>query len=644
MLTLKSIFNLLLLLLLSPKLVAQNPASFDTYLDQVLQDHVIPGFSVVVVNQDKVIYSGGSGVERKGHAEPFTAESVSAIGSLTKSMTALAVMQLVEKGALDLDTPIKKFLPSFSTANQEKSDKITLRMLLNNTSGLQVNYQPTYDLTDKALEDLARSLKGSFLTREPGSAYEYSNLGFSLAGLIISQVSGMSYQAYLQQNIFKPLGMRHTSANPGDFGALGALEGHYPGVLKAIPAVREPGMESGEYIPAGSHTVSCAGDLGNYLITLLNGGKFENRVIISPESIQEMWRPQSAFPGLSEEQGGDGKPIHYGLGWMISPIEGRKVIHHGGSTGKMCSMTMISPENQVAVSLLANLDLTFIDQYQYPRVFTMVNNLLRLAEGKTVSDFGKPQVSDPSLNRFNLKSSAQEKYSGDFLQIKGGDHWVNFGLSMTITQGDSGLEAVLTRGHQMVNKFRLDFINPAQAISRNMAIPQPLKFKITPDGQVQGLYFAGMEFIRSQHMGDSYKTIILKENINFLLPRSWEVLQTDLGFYAHDKNNPRNQLWGHYSDANGNTDCADFKRSLTNAKLVTGPDHFQIQGQYAWKQASILTNKDGRQVIHTSFSLRNVENGLFLTFSTEQADHSLALQQVMMPLLRTLEVSARKEE
>ena len=630
---------MLFFFLLSSHASAQIQRALDSYLNDVYQSHVIPGFSVVVVNKENVIYSKGFGKEKLDRPQPFTPRSISAIGSLTKSLTATAIMQLVEQGKMKLDVPIVNYLPWFKTANKEVSDKVTVRMLLNNTSGLHADLQPTYDITDRALESLARSLEGSFIVDEPGSSYNYNNLGFSIAGLLIHKVSALPYMDYLEKFIFKPLEMQNTTTNPDKFNVIGALEGHFHGIEYAFPALRETHTESGEYIPAGSITRSNAEDLGHYLITLLNQGRYKNRQLLSPESIKEMWTPDSSFPGLTKEQGGDNAPIHYGLGWMISEIEGRRIIHHGGSTGKMSSMIMIDPQNKLAVALLANVDLTFIDQYRYPTIFSVVNNVLHLANMEPVSQYGKPTIEDPSVNDFELETEAKEKYLGEYTQIRGGDHWINFGLTLSIVQEKkTGLKAILSRGTQIINMFRLDFVNPSQAISRNMGVPQQVRFKITPDEKIAGLFCSGVEYIKiNEARSQSYRTVNYQNRVQFLLPNNWKFTQTAKGFHANEQGNPSNQIKGIFNFGKDDSISKAPKEPIMGQVIFEGPEHNQIGGGLIWKHRSILTTQDDHFYMLTSFESHLNDNQISFTISTNQESHTLLLQQVMVPLLRSLQ-------
>ncbi|MEM1338656.1 MAG: serine hydrolase domain-containing protein [Bacteroidota bacterium] len=615
----------------------QQQQQLDHYLEAVYKQHIVPGFSVVVVDKNGPIYQKGFGKKRLDLPAPFTKNTVSAIGSLTKSMTAMAVMQLVEQGDLELDAPVVKYLPQFRTANSEKSDKVTVRMLLNNTSGLQARPQPTYDVSDATLEKLVQDLKSTFIIHEPGTVYEYSNLGFSVAGYLIREVSGLSYKDFLEQRIFGPLGMKNTSTDPERFKEMGAIEGHYHGITEAYPALREKQFESGEYIPAGSFTCSTAQDLGNYLMALLNQGKLGNVQVLSNESITQMWTPNSSFPGLSLEEGGDDTPIAYGLGWMLSNIEGRKIIHHGGSTGKMSSMTMIDPTNSIAVTILANLDLTFIDQYQYPTIFTLANNILHLATGNAISEFGKPIIADPTLNDFHLDTAEMKRYTGEFVQVSGGDFWVYFGLTLHIKYRESKpLEAIVTRGGNTINHFELDFVTPSLAMGRNMGIPPGFRFKLSPEGEVMGLFANGVEYVRTnKKRTEYYRRVALKGVASFLLPKHWKLQELPDGLFGTDPDNSdtRIRLYVHSSPIK-------MEHPMKNGDHVP-PVAYQScwfserVGQYVWKHQSRVGSGNEKEIC-TTFMSEMEHMPFYLEITSSSEKHTRVLQQVASTVLHSL--------
>jgi len=411
----------------------------ERYLEQLLESQIIPGFSLVVVHGDQVVFQRGYGLTYMGGSQSMTDQTSTAIGSLTKSFTAMAIMQLVEQGKINLDEPVFTYLPWFKTANRELSDHITVRMLLNNTSGLRALKVRSSDTSEKALENLVRSFESIYLVNEPGTSYEYSNEGFTLAGLLIEEVSGLSYNRYLEQHIFTPLQMDRTTNDPKEFKRLHVLYGHYQGIDRAIPAHSEEEMLL-EFSPAGSLLRSTANDLGHYLIALLNNGRYGGDQILTPESIRLMWEPYSTFPGITKEEGGEGMPFHYGLGWFIGDLNGKQYIFHGGSRRSMSSMTFIAPDQDIAAVLLANVDLTMVDRYSFPNLITIMNNVIRLSLDEPLSDFAIPLVSDPTLNSYELPRGEEEKYLGEY-RLASGNDWAYLGSVLTISRAELGLQA-----------------------------------------------------------------------------------------------------------------------------------------------------------------------------------------------------------
>lgn len=614
------------------------PASVDSYLQRMYNIHVIPGFSVVVVKDNRVVFSKGYGVERTGANKPFTPASVTGVGSLTKSFTALAVMKLVEMGKLRLDAPVIQYIPWFHTANKDQSDKITIKMLLNNTSGLYApNTNPSYELLEPAIESFVKNLSSVYLYKEPGNSYEYSNAGFVVAGLVISKVSGIPYATFLEKEIFLPLGMKHTTTKPEDFDRMNIVPGHYPSIRSVIAAKREPEFESGEYVPAGSLLHSCADDIGKYLIALMN----QNRVVNS-QIKKALWTPYTNFPGLSKEDGGDGKPFSYGLGWMISDVEGRKIIHHGGSTGKTSSFTMLDTANKIAASILMNIDMTFIDKYTYPTEITILNNVLRLTANLTMTEFGKPQSKDPTLNNYDLRENSKSAYLGEYRYIKGGDAWVNFGIDFKIQLTAEGqLEGIIYRQTQIVSRFLLDFVNESVAISRNVDIPAYLKFKLTPGGKITTAYFNNIEFSKKDKETSSQFREIndVYGLVSFSIPEKWKYSLRSMDFSAGDNKSEVSLAGAMLPGRNVSFDSL-FKLTAGSTGSVIAESKIlsENSGTLIWQQKMYVYEKDNETFEGILFLTKNNNNAFWFMLTAPAREFTIQVQQVVNPLLRSFRV------
>ncbi|MBN1811133.1 MAG: beta-lactamase family protein, partial [Anaerolineae bacterium] len=191
--------------------------AIDAYVEGQMRRLKIPGASLAVVEGDKIVHRRGFGhsVSRPGQGgDAPTPQTPFFIGSLTKSITALAVMQLVEDGKVELDAPVQRYLPRFRVADAQASAQMTVRHLLNQTSGLPMiaGNVALAELDDRpdAIERQVRALSTLKLTRPVGSKWEYSNLNYNVLGLIVEAASGESYADYVRDHIFIPLEMSRT--------------------------------------------------------------------------------------------------------------------------------------------------------------------------------------------------------------------------------------------------------------------------------------------------------------------------------------------------------------------------------------------------------------------------------------------------
>ena len=602
----------------------QGDSKIDDYLSHVYQKHVMPGFSAVVVNEHKTLYTRAFGYLDLDDSIAYRTNTIGQIGSLTKSITALAMLQLVEAGQLTLDDPIKEYIPEFSSASPKQSDQITVRMLLNNTSGLNGEIRPSYELSENSIQAMIANLSNLFISEMPGSSYAYSNIGFSLGGLIISRVSGLSYSSYIAKNIFQPLGMVHSSVLPWQHTEQVAI-GHFPGIDHAIPSYQYENF-GGEFIPAGKFAQSTVIDLAKYLTLYLNAGYHNGEKIISEDLLQRMWQPEISFMGLSEKDGGDGEKSHYGLGWMISHIDGRKIIHHAGSTGTNSSFTMIDPEQQLAVAMLINLDLTMIDRYSYPFGLNIVNNILHLASGHCITDFAIPRRPDPTLNNYELPKGHLVNYIGEYRHSKGGDHFVYYDKpDMVISSQNGILKSKMTRNDQIINQFELDFISPTLSISRNIASPSQIRFKLDKSGKIKGAFCLGMEFRKIATSGIVQYQESQLGPVTMFAPQEWHKTfdQEQITF-----SNPKEPGY------------------IVQCYLTEPVMHTRIEGSQGVERIRRITWQK-----HTSYLIDNTTKHLVTTYTTklknlpislefisDPSNHSYFLQKEILPFLERIQV------
>src|SRR4051812_7237077 len=194
-------------------------AAVDRFVEGEMGAQRIPGLALGIVRDGRIVHQRGFGeADSSGHA--VSPQTPFIIGSLSKSFTAMAIMQLVEARRVDLDAPVQRYLPWFRVADEQASKQITVRHLLNQTSGLSTktgrSYQGSGDTSDYALERAVRKLRSVQLTTAVGKTFQYSTINYAVLGLIVQQVTGQTYEHYMQQHIFNPLAMRQSFTSETD--------------------------------------------------------------------------------------------------------------------------------------------------------------------------------------------------------------------------------------------------------------------------------------------------------------------------------------------------------------------------------------------------------------------------------------------
>ena len=320
----------------------------DAYIEEQMQRLNIPGVSLAIVEDDQIVHLRGFGQARPSGETP-TPQTPFFIGSLTKSMTALAVMQLVEAGKIEMDAPVQRYLPWFRVADPQASAEMTVRHLLNQTSGLPTSsgeiQMADFDNSPDAAERQAHALSTLMLTRPVGSAFEYSNANYNLLGLIIEAASGESYADYIQKHIFTPLEMSHSYTSLSVAKQNGLAMGHR--YWFAIPFVAPNTPVPSGSLPSGQ-IISCSEDIAHYMIALLNGGRYGNAQILSEEGITEMHRgvADDSVMGISLGQ--------YGMGWFVDESGKTKLVWHSGTTPDFGAFIALLPEQRKGLVLLFN--------------------------------------------------------------------------------------------------------------------------------------------------------------------------------------------------------------------------------------------------------------------------------------------------
>ena len=325
----------------SPEFVA-----IDAYIAQEMRDLHIPGLALGIVHNDEVAYLQGFGVaDPSGNV--VTPQTPFILASASKSFTALAIMQLVEEGKVDLDAPVVTYVPSFSVGDESASATITVRHLLNHTSGLSEDtaYEPmlSNDMSDDALSKRMGALSDAEVESRAGQVFEYTDANYDVLGLIVEKVSGQTYESRIRERIFAPLRMSHSFTNQVDARQSGMATGHrsWFGFPRPFDAPYSRAAMPSSYL------ISSAEDVTHFLISQLNGGTYDAASVLSPEGIAAMHQP-----AVRE---GD-RDIFYGMGWESRTLAAVPVVRHKGTNANFYADMVLNKEGRWGIVILSNFD------------------------------------------------------------------------------------------------------------------------------------------------------------------------------------------------------------------------------------------------------------------------------------------------
>jgi CubicO group peptidase (beta-lactamase class C family) len=323
--------------------------AIDAYVASQMEAMHIPGIALGIVRGDEIVHVRGFGVANPA-GQPMTGQTPVILGSTSKSVTALAVMQLVEAGKIDLDAPARRYLPWFRVGGAPGPDDpaITVRQLLNHTSGIPTDGGVWAALTgsgDETIEQEVRALGAVAQTAPAGTTLQYSNGNYVTLGLLVETVSGQSYESYVQEHVFAPLRMRRSFVSESDAMRHGMATGYRWWFGLPVPASL-PYLRGS--LPAG-WLISSAEDMAHYLVAQLNDGRYGETSVLSPEGIAQLHRPAARM----DPDDADGAA--YAMGWVVRS-SGEPTISHTGDTSNFHSDLTILPARRLGVVVLMNVN------------------------------------------------------------------------------------------------------------------------------------------------------------------------------------------------------------------------------------------------------------------------------------------------
>ncbi len=317
---------------LSPRKTEQVELAVQSFLAQ----HGIPGLSLALAVDGRIVLWTGYGMADVENQVPARDATVYRFASLSKPITATAVMQLAERGDLDIDAPIQKYVPAYPT----KSWRLTARHLLSHLGGVR-HYRNDEMLSTRHYASLQQSLeifRTDPLLFPPGRRFLYTSFGYTLLGCAVEKASGLAFGAYLHERVFRPAGMDTARVDDAYDLVPNRARGdrrHAGGELRNSPLA-----DTSSKIPGGG-LCGTAADVARFALALQAG------VLVRHDTLQEMLTPRATA---------DGKSVGYGYGFNLSEQDGVREAWHSGGQPAVSTFLYLQPERRVVVAFLTNLE------------------------------------------------------------------------------------------------------------------------------------------------------------------------------------------------------------------------------------------------------------------------------------------------
>lgn len=324
--------------------------ALDAWVTSAMSEWKVPGVAVGVVQDGKVVVAKGYGYRNLEEKLPVTERTLMAIGSNTKSFTAVLLAQLVEAGKLDWEKPVRDYLPEFRMWDAYATREMTPRDLVSHSSGL-----PRHDLLWYGRKTTRKEVVSRLQYLEPTTTFrgrfQYQNLMFITAGYLSEKLSGKSWDDQIRDQIFTPLGMTRSNTTVSE--SVKSDDFSYPYGLKDSTVVRIPFRQLDAAGPAGSINSSVE-EMLKYVQFRIDSGLAGGRQLVSRASVTKMQTPVIVANGFAGQEGLEIGPTTYALALAVSNYRGHKLIIHGGGIDGFLSQMSWLPNERIGVVVLTN--------------------------------------------------------------------------------------------------------------------------------------------------------------------------------------------------------------------------------------------------------------------------------------------------
>ncbi len=405
------------------------------FLLGIMKEWNVPGMAVGIVKDGEIIYSGELGLRNVKQNLEVTKDTIFAIGSATKAFTSTAVGMLIEEGKLNLDTPIKNYVPDFEMQDKYVGEHLTIRDMLCHRSGLPRHDMLWYNNSSLSRKDLVGKIKHLELSKDFRSTWQYNNIMYATVGHIIEVVSGMSWEEFLKTKILQPLGMDSSNFSVENSKCSANYSLPYSSKGKEVSEVNFRNLDV--MGPAGSINSNLI-DMIKWLKFHLDKGKANGKQFISENMITQMHTPQipcELWPWKFDEV----QFSSYGLGWFIDSYRGKRQANHGGNIDGFSSYISFLPDENLGIVILSNLNEGF---FTLPLSYSIYDKLLGYEHTnwskRMKGEVSKMMSSIESANTAAKKSQKQDtKFSHQVEEFTGSFENPGYGIIRIKREGES---------------------------------------------------------------------------------------------------------------------------------------------------------------------------------------------------------------
>lgn len=466
-------------------------AGLDTVFARVLKEWNAAGFAVAVVEKDSIVYAKGFGYKDYENKQPVTENTLFAIGSCSKAFTSSLIGLLQKDGKLEYDKPVREYIPELNFYNDDLTNHVTVRDIMCHRTGLPRHDYSWYYFGISSADSMMKRIRYMEPTAPLRQTWQYNNFMFFLQGQLAEKLTGASWEQNIQNRIFKPINMATATLNLKDW--VNSADKAYGYTVKKDSIIsRLDYFDIGSMAPAGSIN-SGVKDMGNWLITWINGGKFKGKEILPSQYVSEAISSQMVIRGaLPSKEKPDLFFANYGFGWFMSSYKGHYRVEHGGNIDGFSASTSFFPTDSIGIVVLCNQDGSAI-----PSVVRniMADRMLGLpyfdwqTDQKSGVDKAKAAAKDAEKSIVN-KNMAEGPATHPLKDYTGLYSNPGYGALEVYTSGDS-LMAKVGKFTWWMQHTRFDIFTPSQKDREgNFDTTEkndPVQFNMTSGGEIESV-------------------------------------------------------------------------------------------------------------------------------------------------------------